>query len=305
MATKFASVPNNVQTTLGADYTAASGTMTLATGYGATLAARIAAAGFAAVSANAPLRFTVVAASALNSYGQVLDVTKVAVFTATGLAGDVLSGVAVAEGTTDQPFAAGSVVMSIVTAAQLAIIQAAINALENAPAGGMTIGAAVSGGTAGAALRVDAAGKLAQGGVYIDPTTQRVGVVTTTPNAIDPYARVAVVDTDSAVVSMFLKNTGSGQAQYYVANATGVQWRFGLLGGDAFLHIGTSSTTWLTIRHDTGQVTFAGPLLPPTFSDAAAASFATGTVFLGSDHLDTDGSPKLCRKGTSAVKAIG
>jgi hypothetical protein len=130
VTTTFASVANNASTTLGAPYTPGSGTVRLSAGYGATLAARVAAAGFPAVSAAAPLRFTLCQRTNVAA-GAVVDPAKVAVYTATGLSGDTLTGVAVAEGTTDQAFAAGDLFNVWQTAGQLRAVQAAVNGLES------------------------------------------------------------------------------------------------------------------------------------------------------------------------------
>lgn len=154
----FASVANNIQTALGADHVAGSGTIQIATGYGATLAAAIAAAGFPAISSTAPFRFTVIARSAQNSIGQITNLALVTIFEATGLAGDVLSGVAAVEGTTDQDFKAGDTFAVLLTAGQIAAIQQAL-----AVAGGLAIGSAIGNGpVAGELLYVGPTGALAQ-----------------------------------------------------------------------------------------------------------------------------------------------
>jgi hypothetical protein len=119
MSTAFASLANDAQSTLAADYTASSGTLTLASGYGATLAAALTASGFPAVSSAAPLRFTLIASG--QSTGPA--------YKATSLSGDVLGGVAVAEGS-DADFPAGSTFAVLMTAGHIAELQAAVNALE-------------------------------------------------------------------------------------------------------------------------------------------------------------------------------
>lgn len=135
----FASLANNAQTTLAANYTAGSGTVTLASGYGATLAAKITAAGFASIAPTAPLRFTLIAASAINTYGQISDLSRVTILEATGLAGDVLSGVTAVEGTTDQNFSAGDTFAVLLTAGQIQEMQAAIVAGGGGGGGGGTV----------------------------------------------------------------------------------------------------------------------------------------------------------------------
>jgi hypothetical protein len=129
--TTFATPGDNLITSLGSAYTAGSGTMTLATGYGAIVSARLSAMGFPTISSTNPLRFTVVAASALNAYGQITNTNLVAVYTATGLSGDVLSGVAVDTGSIDQNFAAGSQWAVFVTARAIWSVDNAVNRLES------------------------------------------------------------------------------------------------------------------------------------------------------------------------------
>lgn len=131
MSSAFHSVANNVQTTLAAPYVRGSGVMALAPDFGAVLAARIAAAGFPAIGADAPLKYTLIARGALSATGQILDVTRLAIFSATGLAGDELTGVSIAEGTVDQPFAAGDTFAVLWTAGDVAELVAAIKALQD------------------------------------------------------------------------------------------------------------------------------------------------------------------------------
>ena len=97
MPTVFKKPINNLTTTLAAAYTPGSGTMTVRAGDGAR---------FGAVSASSPIRFTCVKASGVTSVGQVDPISAISIYVATGIAGDVLSGVSVQEGTTDQAFAA-------------------------------------------------------------------------------------------------------------------------------------------------------------------------------------------------------
>lgn len=216
--TTFPSVPSDIQTQLQLAYVAGSGTMTLAQGYGAILAARLAADGFPVVSAAAPLWFTMFAPTAINAYGQPLDFTKMAVFEATGLAGDVLSGVAVLSGWTDQAFPAGSVLVCALTGMHVALLNQAIQALQAAGIS-LAIGAAITGATPGDALRVDAAGNLAQGGVYVDPATLKVGVGTTDPqdelhiaNASTAAARIETLDASASASFLFKKPGASWYA---------------------------------------------------------------------------------------------
>src|SRR4029077_14034138 len=68
-------------------------------------------------------------------------------------------------------------------------------------------------------------------------TAARVGIGTATPMAVDPYSRFTVEGSDAAKLATLVRNTGAGQAFMGVANATGAGWSFGMLGGDAGLHI--------------------------------------------------------------------
>lgn len=119
--TPFASPINNADSTLAVAYKAGSGSVTLATGYGAVISAKLAALGLPAISASAPLRFTLVSAATS---------TRLAIYEATGLTGDVLSGVTVQEGTTDLDFAASDLFAVRPTAGQTKEIQVALNAAE-------------------------------------------------------------------------------------------------------------------------------------------------------------------------------
>jgi hypothetical protein len=118
---------NNAQTTLGASYSIGGSTLTMATGYGTTLAAKLTALGHT-LGASAPLRVTAIKSTALNVYGQITDLSKLTIFEATGRSGDVLTGVSVVEGTTDQAFAAGDTLAFLWTAGAAKELRDAINA---------------------------------------------------------------------------------------------------------------------------------------------------------------------------------
>lgn len=127
----FATPVDNITTTLGGAYTAGSGSVTLATGYGATLSSKLSALGYPAISSSAPIRFTMVSASAVNAFGQIVNTSKQAVYLATGLSGDTLTGVTVETGSTDQAFAVGDHLGVFVTSRSLYSVQSAINRLES------------------------------------------------------------------------------------------------------------------------------------------------------------------------------
>lgn len=126
MPTVFKKPLNNLTTLLGANYTPGSGTMTVRVGDGAR---------FGVVSASSPIRFSVVGVSKVTNIGQVAPPSSISIYTATGITGDVLSGVAISEGTTDQAFAAGDYLAVVPTAATFTDIQNAINALESGEGG--------------------------------------------------------------------------------------------------------------------------------------------------------------------------
>jgi hypothetical protein len=117
--TTFKTLVNNLRTTLGASYTVGSGTMTLAPGSGSS---------FGNVSASTPVRFTVITAATYGSSSELLTI-----YQATGINGDVLSGVSAIEGTTDRNYSAGDKLEARPTQGSYADIHGAINAIESAP----------------------------------------------------------------------------------------------------------------------------------------------------------------------------
>jgi hypothetical protein len=114
--TTFKTLVNNLFTTLGAAYTAGSGTMTVAAGTGAQ---------FGTVTASAPVRFTLITAASYGSSAEVLTI-----YQATGISGDVLSGVSAIEGTVDQNYFVGDKVEARPTQGSYSDIHSAINAIE-------------------------------------------------------------------------------------------------------------------------------------------------------------------------------
>lgn len=129
--TTFGTAVDNFSTTLGASHTASSGTFTLASGAGTTLANRLSNAGYPAISSSHPLRFTVISASAFDANGRVSNTNLVATYQATGLSGDVLSGVTAETGSTDQAFAAGSTLAVYISSRSIYELQTAVNTLES------------------------------------------------------------------------------------------------------------------------------------------------------------------------------
>lgn len=121
MPTVFKKPINNLTTTLAAAYAVGSGTMAVRAGDGAR---------FGTISAASPIRFACVKSGVIQNNGQIGDLSGISIYTATGIAGDVLSGVAVSEGTTDQPFAVNDFLCVIPTAGTFEEIHQAINTLE-------------------------------------------------------------------------------------------------------------------------------------------------------------------------------
>lgn len=146
MSTTFKRLTNNLYTSLAAGYTAGSGTMQVSAGTGAL---------FGAVSTTSPVRFSAITAG---TYGSVSE--TMAVFQATGISADVLSGVSAIEGTTDQNFSIGDKVEVRATAGAFGDIHAAINSLEAATSALYVQTAKVTGSTNGANLLCNSSGAL-------------------------------------------------------------------------------------------------------------------------------------------------
>lgn len=147
---------------------------------------------------------------------------------------------------------------TVSSATQLTVTGATVggtspNATLTITPGGISIGDAVTGGTAGSVLFVNSSGNLDQNNAkfFWDDTNGVLGIGTNTPHSIDTYARLVVYGSDSLVCSMRLQNAGSGQTQFYIKNATGAQFGLGMLGGNPYLYItNTAGTTQMVIRHD-------------------------------------------------------
>lgn len=104
-ATFFTTPLSSVGTSLGANYTAGSGHMTVAINTGIL---------FGNASPTAPVWFAVANRSYFTN-GQLSDPTKTAVYSCTGKTGDVLNGVSVQLGTTDQNFSTSDYVTLLAT----------------------------------------------------------------------------------------------------------------------------------------------------------------------------------------------
>ena len=114
MSTTFRPHPNNVSTALAGNYTAGSGSLVLASGTGAA---------FGSVF---PLTVTAITAATYGTPGEVLTI-----FNVTGRTSDTLTGVSATEGTTDRAYAIGDRVECRWTSGLAAVVETAVNALEN------------------------------------------------------------------------------------------------------------------------------------------------------------------------------
>jgi hypothetical protein len=116
---------NQLATTVASGgYTAGSGTLTLAPGYGAVIAAEITAAGAPAISATHPIRVSLVVLARAND-SPIAPAFRT-VLEATGLSGDVLTIAGAIEGTTDRNYSPGSIVRFNLTAGAISEIQALV-----------------------------------------------------------------------------------------------------------------------------------------------------------------------------------
>jgi hypothetical protein len=114
----FATPRNGVSTTLGASYTAGSGSLVLDAGAGAS---------FGAPTPDAPIRVTVVTDATYGTASETLTI-----FRATGRTSDTLTGVTAVEGTTDRNYSSGDRAEMRVTAAAVSDLNTAVLALEAA-----------------------------------------------------------------------------------------------------------------------------------------------------------------------------
>jgi hypothetical protein len=133
----FGSACNQLSTTLASAHASGSGTLVMATGYGARLAAELTAGGMPSISGAAPIRVSVVAPGH-GADAPILPAYRT-IFRATGLAGDTLTGCTAIEGTTDRAYAVGSAVRFNLTAGAINDLNASVNALEAAGAAAGTV----------------------------------------------------------------------------------------------------------------------------------------------------------------------
>jgi len=113
MSTTFNTFINNTYATLASAYTAGAGSLVLSPGQGAQFGSTF------------PIEVTV---ATVGTYRTVAEISTI--YTVTGRSTDTLTGVTAAEGTTDQNFAAGSIVEMRWTAGQANAISAVINAIQ-------------------------------------------------------------------------------------------------------------------------------------------------------------------------------
>jgi hypothetical protein len=133
----FGTCLNQISTTLASAHASGSGTLVMATGYGARLAAELTAEGLPLISGTAPIRVSVVAPGH-GADAPILPGFRT-IFRATGLTGDTLTGCTAIEGTTDRAYAIGSAVRFNLTAGAINDIGSAVNALEAAGAASGTV----------------------------------------------------------------------------------------------------------------------------------------------------------------------
>jgi hypothetical protein len=128
--TQFAITSNNTASKLRLPRAIGDPTVSLQTGAGAMIAGQLAKLGLA-ISATAPLQFTLVPKGNIDTYGRIIDPQKQTICLATSLAGDVLGGVTIDQGTSDAAYDIGDALAVMFTARQVTAIQAAINRLEH------------------------------------------------------------------------------------------------------------------------------------------------------------------------------
>src|SRR3954451_23252556 len=105
-------VLNNAASTLAADYTSGSGTLTLAAGTGPR---------FGTPSVGAPVRITVVARSTLVN-GEVAPTSLYTIYDCTARSGDVLSGLTPVEGTSDRNYRRNDPAAALITAGLISAV---------------------------------------------------------------------------------------------------------------------------------------------------------------------------------------
>lgn len=119
--TNFCQVSNNAASTLLEAHAQGGTTLTLPPGQ---------AAQFGTPTPTRPVRITVMAVEALDTNGQIVDESLLAIYKCTGITGDVLTIGDAQGGTTDQDFGAGSIVATHVYAQAMEDVHVAVNAAE-------------------------------------------------------------------------------------------------------------------------------------------------------------------------------
>jgi len=120
---------NGAQAALAAKYTVGLGSMVITKGYGDVIRQKLLDLGLPSISPSAPLAYTITSKTQPSTLA-----TYEAIYQATGLTDDTLSGVSTIEGSIDQAFSIGSKFAVNLTAGQIALIQTAINAVETGKA---------------------------------------------------------------------------------------------------------------------------------------------------------------------------
>lgn len=332
-ATTFAVGADNVSAYLGAPYTAGSGTVQLATGYGATLAAKIASMQYPAISPTSPLRFTLVAASAFDAFGRMLaGTTKQAVYLATGLSGDNLTGVTVEQGSTDQAFKLNDVFAVYQTSRSMYAIQNAVNSLEsmvNAVTATLTAPTPGPLYIQGPTQSFDSAGNYSFSHLLTDSSTAPLSVIQTPPvvvsntgdtgtdtpltNLYTAFKFTAAYSTPRAFGMKFKKSAGTLTnpastltVQVYTDNA-GVPGTL-LSGSQEPFHFGNVTTSYVQLNPGGGSMTLtigqpywivliqsAAPAGVTISTDSGMASGGTtvATSANGTAWTATAGQPQL------------
>ena len=197
MATTFDTFVNNAHATLAGAYTPGSGSLTLTAGQGAQFGSTF------------PIRVTLITAATYRTSSEVS-----AIYTVSGRSTDTLTGVAVAEGTTDQAFAADTVVELRFTAAEANMISTAINTLQNAGYGPGTVTSVSWTGdgtifTAGADTPVTTSGTLTPASLISQPVNRVLAGPGTGSTAAAPTFR-ALVSADLPATPSLTGLTASG-----------------------------------------------------------------------------------------------
>lgn len=177
---------NNFKTTLGAAHTIGDTTLTLATGAGAQLGA---------LAANEVYRLSVL------SNPESSTETTLAIVEATGLSGDVLSGVTFVEGYTDVALTSGAAVRLRATAKTFASLNSAVNGLQAAVSSLQTV----------AETQVSGATTLAAGLSYVCLGTS-ANYTVTLPTAVGAAGQIIHVRMSGALTRLVTLATTNSQS---------------------------------------------------------------------------------------------